>query len=95
MYNTYAQLSVKQRGIFDWWGVIVSPKDEWSFVTTTPGALSVIMDLELKMQWSYVDNWDFLMKASAGHDIILYSAKFSLPHAQCLKFEKIITTHST
>ena len=87
----YTQLSVKQRGIFDWWGVIISLKDEWSFVTTTPGALSVIMDLELKMQWSYVDNWGFLTKASAGHNIIC-SARYSLP--QCLKFEIFVTTHS-
>ena len=58
------QLPVKLLGIFDWWGVIISLKGEWSFVTTTPGALSVIMHLVLKMQWSYVDNLDFLMKAS-------------------------------
>ena len=41
------------------------PKDEWSFVTTIPGALSVIMGLVQKMQWSYVDNLDFPMKASS------------------------------
>jgi hypothetical protein len=44
--------------------VVISLKGEWSFVTTTPGAQSVTMDLELKMQWSYVDSWDFLTKAS-------------------------------
>ena len=42
----------------------ISPKDDWSSVTTTCGALSVITALELKMQWSYVDNWDFLTKAN-------------------------------
>ena len=44
--------------------MVISPKDEWSFVTITPGAQSVTMDLELKMQRLYVDNWGFLTKAS-------------------------------
>lgn len=59
------QLAVKHWGILDWWEVKTSHKDGWSFVTTIPGALSVIMVLVLKMQLLHVDNWDSLMKASS------------------------------
>lgn len=48
------QLFVRDLGISGWWGVNSRLKDEWSFVTTTHGGLSVTMDLVYQMQQSCV-----------------------------------------
>ena len=52
------------REISDWWAVLWTMRDEWSFVTTESGAQCVTTSGVLLMPMLSVDSWDIVTQVN-------------------------------